>query len=162
MPNFELLFSAQLTNVKEILPPNTDTDWFIKVLCTNCGEIHEKFVSINSEERIPITGSRGAVNMVLKCKFCGRELTSDIVEGSVKPYTSDDSGQLRPIVRFNCNGLEPVEFSIRDGWRVTSSSINETVFSDVDLSPGEWTDYDDNSGVCLEIMEIQTQFKLTK
>ncbi|VDN99510.1 unnamed protein product [Rodentolepis nana] len=162
MPNFELLFSAQLTNVKEILPPNTDTDWFIKVQCTSCGEIHEKFVSVNSEERIPTMNSRNSVNMCLKCKFCGRELTSDIVADSVKPYTGDDSGQLRPIVRFSCSGLVPIEFSIRDGWQVTSSSPSETVFSDVDLSSGEWVGFDENSDVCLEIMEIETQFKLTK
>ncbi|KAM3174050.1 hypothetical protein ACTXT7_011323 [Hymenolepis weldensis] len=162
MPNFELLFSAHLANVKEILPPDVNTDWFIKVKCTNCGEIHDKLVSVNSKESIPIKGCRSSVNMCLKCKFCYRELTADIIEGSVKPYTGDDSGQYRSIARFSCNALEPVEFSIQDGWQVTSSSTNETVFSNVDLSPGEWTDYDDDAGVCLEIMEIQTNFKLAK
>lgn len=28
---FELFFSAQLTDVKEVFPPNEDADWFIKV-----------------------------------------------------------------------------------------------------------------------------------
>ncbi|KAM7534371.1 hypothetical protein Aperf_G00000116389 [Anoplocephala perfoliata] len=157
MPHFELLLSAQLTNVKELLPPNEDTDWFIKIKCTNCGEIHEKFVSINSDESFELKGDRSSANLIVKCKFCGRELTADIVEGSTKAYIEDDSGIFRPIIRLDCNGFEPVDFSLRSGWQV-ASSVSETVFSDVDLSSGEWTDYDDKAGVCLEIMEIQTKF----
>ena len=59
-----------------------------------------------------------------------------IVEGSVKPYIEDDSEKLRPIVRFDFRGMEPVEFSPREGWRVVSTSDSATVFSDVDLTDG--------------------------
>lgn len=59
-----------------------------------------------------------------------------MVEGSVKPYKEEDSEKLRPIVRLECRGLEPEEFSPRDGWRVVSNSDCATVFSDVDLADG--------------------------
>lgn len=58
------------------------------------------------------------------------------MENSIKPYGEDDSGKFRPIIKISFNSCEPVEFSLRDGWKVTSSSENETVFSDADFSSG--------------------------
>ncbi|VDD74405.1 unnamed protein product [Mesocestoides corti] len=158
MPLFDLLFSARLEGVRELLPSGEDFRWYIKVKCTNCMEEHENVVYVCALEQEPIKGSRGLTNLKLKCKFCGRENSADIVEGSVKAYHEEESEKMRPIVRFECRGLEPLTFSPRVGWRVVSSSNSATVFDDVDLGQGEWADYDEAGDQCVEIFDVTSEF----
>ncbi len=60
----------------------------------------------------------------------------DIVDKSVKLYCEEDSEKLRPVVRFECRGLQPLALSPRAGWRVVSDSDKGTTFDDVDLGEG--------------------------
>lgn len=55
-----------------------------------------------------ISTGRGASNCVIKCRSCRRENSADIIKSSIRPYTAD--GQWAEVVRFDCRGLEPVEF----------------------------------------------------
>lgn len=159
MPLFDLLLRARLTNISELSPSGDDFQWCLKVKCSNCMEVHDKWVFICAQKHEAIKGSRGFTNLKLKCRFCGRENSADVVEGSVKSYKEEDSEKLRPIVRFECRGMEPQQFSLRDGWRAVSNSDCATVFSDVDLTDGEWTDYDEDGECCVEILEVQTEIK---
>jgi hypothetical protein len=53
-----------------------------------------------------------------QCKFCDKVGTIAIVEGRSKPYTMEDSEarKFTPIGCFDCRGIEPVDFSLREGW----------------------------------------------
>lgn len=68
--------------------------------------------------------------------FYKQSFISDICEDSVKAYTEEDSEKLQPIIRFECRGLAPLEFSPRVGWQVVSTSDSATVFEDVNLGEG--------------------------
>ena len=69
--------------------------------------------------------------MVLNCKLCGRESNLTIEEGSLKPFSSENTGAqvgvlILPIdqtiyffqmmVSFDCRGLEPVDWECRGGF----------------------------------------------
>jgi len=75
---------------------------------------------------------------------------------------ADDSGAFKTIVVFECRGAEPVEFSPRVGWRV-SSAENGQQFDEVDLSEVDWVEYDQKNNNSVGIYEFASKFiKLKK
>ena len=60
-------------------------------------------------------GGRGEANLVYKCKLCSRESSIDLIEDSVASYDAGDSNTWKTIVVMDCRGIEPVEFSPRNG-----------------------------------------------
>lgn len=77
-------------------------------------------------------------------------------------YTSEDSGKFKTIVVFDCRGIEPEEFSPRDGW-IVKSSENGPIFEDIDLSEDDWVEYDQKNQNSIGVYEFKSQFvKLKK
>ncbi|EDW47690.1 UPF0587 protein CG4646 [Drosophila sechellia] len=158
-----LQISATLENVDKLETCHPEYSFFLKLKCTNCGEKSEKWHDITESERVQ-QDSRNAAgfNFFMKCKMCSRENSVDIVEKSNAPYTADDSGAFKTIVVFECRGAEPVEFSPRIGWRV-SSAENGQQFEEVDLSEDDWVEYDQKNNNSVGIYEFASKFiKLKK
>lgn len=84
-------------------------------------------------------------------------LSQNIYCNCTGEYTSDDQGKFKTIVIFDCRGLEPTEFSPRDGWIVKIEESNK-VFEDVDLSEKEWVEYDEKIQQSVGIYEFESQF----
>lgn len=77
-------------------------------------------------------------------------------------YTAADSGTFKTIVVFDCRGIEPVEFQPNSGFLVQSAE-NGQKFEDVDLSEGDWVDYDEKNAESVRIHEFESKFiKLKK
>lgn len=77
-------------------------------------------------------------------------------------YTSEDSGKFKTIVAFDCRGIEPEEFTPRDGW-IVKSSENGPTFDDIDLSEDDWVEYDQKNQNSIGVYEFKSQFiKLKK
>jgi len=79
------------------------------------------------------------VNLKYKCKGCGRE--HDI---TVQPYDEKDAWteggkEWQRIAAFECRGMDPYEYEIRDGYQVEAADGSK--FEDVDLSD-DWMDVD--------------------
>ncbi|BHF77527.1 hypothetical protein SprV_0902794800 [Sparganum proliferum] len=161
MPVYDLEFCAKLENISEVVPYGSDFRWYIQVKCTSCNEVHEDWVYLCEGDRVPLKGSRSSTNLKLKCKFCSRENSADIVPGSVSPYTDDSSEKFSRMMRLDCRGLQPLAFSPRVGWRVTSS-VSSRVFEDVDLGQGDWTDYDDEGDQCVGVFDVASRFVSSK
>lgn len=120
-----------------------------------------------------MSSGRGEANLVMKCKFCKRESSAgksysftvptkpmscsrrnilpnahDIKKNTIdfasKPiaYEIENNEKFATIVTIECRGLEPVDFEPRMGWKAKGAESG-TVFDDVDLSEGEWVEYDD-------------------
>lgn len=98
--------------------------------------------------------------MVVKCKLCSRVNSVDIVEGSMKPYTSQDSEQFKAFLQMDCRGLEPIDFFFGPGFKVTAES--GTVFQDVNLEEAEWVEYDEKSSESIGIYSLEHRFKSSK
>ena len=99
--------------------------------------------------------------MVIKCKLCSRENSIDILKDTIKPYTEDDSGHFKTVVVFDCRGVEPVDFSPRVGY-VAEGSESGAKFSEVELTEGEWYDYDEKSAVSVAVHDLGHKFITVK
>jgi len=172
MVKIGLQLKAFLENVTGLLAEGEDFRWYLKLKCANCGEVPENWQYINQEEKQPLKGGRGEASAVIKCKLCSRENSIDILSDSLKSYDMSDNNQYKTIVVFDCRGIEPVDFSPRNGWKVLGwkeseddsepGSLSGTEFSDVDLTEKEWADYDEKSGESTVISEMEIKFVTVK
>lgn len=83
MVKIALQIKAVLENIDELRTNHPEYSFFIKVKCSNCGEISDKWHDVTEEER-DHGDSRNpdGFNFMMKCKLCSRDNTIDIVEGS--------------------------------------------------------------------------------
>ena len=103
-------------------------------------------------------------------QLCGRENSIDILPESIASYNMSDNNRFKTLVVFDCRGLEPVDFSPRDGWKARGWKEGEeeegresgTVFDEVDLTDREWADYDERSGESTLLSEIEVKFVTVK
>ncbi|KAJ1868084.1 hypothetical protein H4R99_000267 [Coemansia sp. RSA 1722] len=159
MVKISLLFQAELNNVTDLRPADEDHSWNFKIECTSCREIDPNVITVTAGEENKISGSRGDANLVMKCKNCKREGSVTIV-GKPEPYTADDSGQMKSILTVECRGLEPVGFEPRDGWE--AKGVDSPTLFQIDLSEGEWYDYDENAAIDVSVNELKFEFVRSK
>jgi hypothetical protein len=151
-----LQLKADLENVTDLAPAD-GYEWHFKIRCNSCNEVDDNWISMNNEDTRGLTGSRGAANLVMRCKFCRRESSAQFDTSPIVPYTADSNGNFSRLVVIDCRGLEPVAFQPRNGW--TAKGVESgTVFDDVDLSEGEWADYDEKAEEPVSISEIEAKF----
>ncbi|KAL1925150.1 uncharacterized protein VTP21DRAFT_33 [Calcarisporiella thermophila] len=158
MVKLALQIKAELENLTD-LQPNLDHDFHLRVRCNHCNEENPNVITMNINEEHEIQGSRGTANFVMKCKFCSRQSSASFDTTSkplVRPYTADHSGQFSPVVVIECRGLEFVGFEPRDGW--TAKGVESGTPFEVDLSEGEWVDYDDKANNPVGVSEIEAKF----
>lgn len=83
MVKIGLQIRATLENVDELKTCHPNYTFFLKIKCSNCGEVSDKWHDLcenehtNEDSRNP----KGS-NFYMKCKLCSRENSIDIVEGS--------------------------------------------------------------------------------
>jgi hypothetical protein len=174
MVKIGLQIKAILENVTDLEGEGEDFRWYLKFKCANCGEIPDHFQYISSLDKHPLKGGRGEATCVIKCKLCSRENSVDILEDTIAKYTMADSNKFKTIIAFDCRGMEPVEFSPRNGWRVSGykeeedvdseeeGKVTGTEFSDIDLTDLEWADYDEKSKESTMISEFESKFIVIK
>lgn len=72
-------------------------------------------------------------------------------------FTNGKPGEFKTIIVFDCRGIEPIDFSPRDGW-IAVAEDSGTTFEDVDLSEKEWVDYDEKTKQSVGIYDIESKF----
>ncbi|KXN72720.1 DUF866-domain-containing protein [Conidiobolus coronatus NRRL 28638] len=155
----KLLLKAELVNVTDLQVPDEAEDLYFQVKCTSCQEVHANWVSMNRVEKFDLSGSRGDANLVLKCKLCNRESSASFDESKpIKPYSIENTNQFAEFATFECRGLEIINFQPREGFFAKGAESN-TRFEDIDLTDGEWADYDDKANVEVSIMDIEVKFQ---
>ncbi|KAI5204929.1 hypothetical protein AUEXF2481DRAFT_39887 [Aureobasidium subglaciale EXF-2481] len=150
-----LFLTAELTGVTDLAPIDTEDSPFyytFKVQCTSCREVHPNWVSVSRFEQNEVSGSRGEANFVWKCKNCKREHSANIKEAP-KAVVQNDTPKSQKIIEFDCRGLEFVEFKPDGEWKATGIESN-TKFDAIDLTEGDWYDYDEKAS---EEVSIQGQ-----
>ncbi|CAD7700741.1 unnamed protein product [Ostreobium quekettii] len=162
MPFFLLSIKANLENVASLsAPPGFQ---FCLTVKNPQGEDTREGIWVSAADEFPISGSRGTANYVMRwVKGVGKEASMNVTEvkGVTHPeYTGDDSDQFVPIVAFECRGLDPIELKPTGGWRVESTSGK--VFDDVDLSEGDWAEYDEDAGETVGVYEFTARFDVHK
>jgi hypothetical protein len=117
-----------------------------------------------------MSGSRGEANFVWKCKNCKRESTATI-KAAPTPYEQTEPAKAQKILEFDCRGLEFTEFlpevcfnrplanstctdKIQGEWLAEGIESN-TKFDAVELTEGEWFDYDEKAGDEVSIKDLK-------
>ncbi|KAF9213547.1 hypothetical protein BGZ59_005177 [Podila verticillata] len=156
MPVLALQIKAELENITDLIPADADHTWHFKVQCTGCREVDQNWITMNAIDKAELSSGRGEANLVMKCKFCKRESSADF---SSKPvaYEIENNDKFATIVTIECRGLEPVDFEPRMGWKAKGAESG-TVFDEVDLSEGDWAEYDDKSELPVAISNIEAKF----
>ncbi|RMJ25520.1 DUF866 domain-containing protein [Aspergillus sp. HF37] len=172
-----LLLSAELSGVKDLRPTDTEEEpyyYTFRVQCTSCRETHPNWVSFNRFEQHEIPGSRGEANFVWKCRLCQvtsspppllfvylaywtmnlttqttqKTHSASIVAGP-NTYTAADADSKRraQVISLDCRGLEFGEWEAK-------GAESSTGFGGIDLTEGEWYDYDEKAGDEVSIKEL--------
>jgi len=156
MVHLQLSIKAELENVTDLVP-TAGFDYFFQVKCNSCHEVHPNLVTVNREEEREMSGTRGSANFVWTCKVCKRESSAKFDPEPARPYPADANGQFAPLLTLDCRGLEFVGFDPRGIWQCAGAESG-TKFTEVDLSEGEWTDYDEKAKQSVGIMEIESKW----
>ncbi|PGH07040.1 hypothetical protein GX51_02080 [Blastomyces parvus] len=85
-----------------------------------------------------------------------RTHSASIPNGPVAYEGSKSKGQ--KIVEFDCRGMEFTEFKADGEWEAKGEE-SSTVFSSIDLSDGEWYDYDEKAGEEVSIKEVSWEIR---
>ncbi|XP_057720803.1 uncharacterized protein LOC130935206 isoform X3 [Arachis stenosperma] len=178
-----LMITADLENLTDLQPQSgcndPDFPYMFKVKCGNCGEVSQKETCVSLKETITIPRSRGIAHLFQKpyprkfpwtwffdyapkCKFCGRDGTVAMIEGRGQPLThsQSQSGKYAPLMLFDCRGYEPVDFVFADGWK--AESLEGTRFENIDLSSGDFADYDEKGECPVTISNLRSTFEVVK
>ncbi|KAG0244909.1 hypothetical protein BGW41_005508 [Actinomortierella wolfii] len=155
-PTIALQFKADLENITDLVPADADHTWHFKVECSGCREVDDNWITLNAIDKFEQSSGRGEANLVMKCKFCKKENSCDILSKPVA-YTIENSGKFVNMLTMDCRGMEPVNFEAREGWKAKGAET-DTVFEDIDLTDGDFADYDEKSELPVSINSIEAKF----
>ncbi|KAK8723827.1 hypothetical protein OTU49_011562 [Cherax quadricarinatus] len=153
MPVYKVAIRAQLENVTNLQAPGDDFQYCIKVKCTSCGEVTDKWQYVSADEQVEVPKSRGTCNLLIKCKLCSRVNNADVLSDTKKPYTADDVPKFKEIIAFECRGISIAAFKFGDGWQCEGVE-SHTPFTDLNLDD-EWCEYDESADCPVGISELQ-------
>ncbi|RFU73001.1 hypothetical protein TARUN_9259 [Trichoderma arundinaceum] len=135
---FALTLTAELTGVTNLRPDDTQDNpfWYMfKVQCTSCRETHENYVGVN--------------------RF--RE-SSATIKAAPTAYEQGEPPKAQKLFEFDCRGLEFTEFKPEGDW-LADGTDSGTKFTGIDLTDGEWFDYDEKAGEEVSIKELTWEIK---
>ncbi|XP_014225921.1 UPF0587 protein C1orf123 homolog [Trichogramma pretiosum] len=162
MVKIALKLKANLENIESLCPATSpDFRWYLKFTCNNCGEMSSKWNYASLSEETPAQRGSAVNHFVTKCKLCGRDNSLTILQETVRGIVAESCGEFRQVAVFDCRGLEPKEFSAREGWVAKAVDGGKT-FNEVDLSEGEWADYCDKINQPVGVYEIEHKFERVK
>jgi len=98
---------------------------------------------------------RTNASIVWRCGSCRRESSAKFDPCPPQPYIVENR-QFAPLLVVECRGLEFVGFDPRGFWQCVGST--GALFSEVDLTDGEWTDYDEKAKLPVEISAFESQW----
>ncbi|KAH9619101.1 hypothetical protein KSS87_008722 [Heliosperma pusillum] len=179
MVKYELMITAELDNVStlQLMDGLQDPNfrYFFKMQCEKCGLQTEKesWVCLNKQVFVP--KSNRYVHLHQKCRGCEREGIIKMVPiplqkdpewrrwDEATPYTDyhGRKGLPVPLMKFECEGLEPFDFILKGPhWRVKSKS--GIIFENVDLSGGDWAEWDEKMNAPVVITNFKWSLDVVK
>merc|ERR1712048_469320 len=92
--------------------------------CCNCGEVSDKLCTFTKQEELELTTGRGTANLIIKCKFCSRENSVEVIDSPLGKFNQDDR-EFAAVASFDCRGVELDTFEPADGWVGTTENGKE-------------------------------------
>ncbi|KAJ1444960.1 hypothetical protein M885DRAFT_551376 [Pelagophyceae sp. CCMP2097] len=170
MPVYVAYIKAELENVG-LLGPMVEHTWTIDVKDCMSDEIRKE-VTIDPTDLIDLEGSRGIANLVIRftdskekaqCTLLDNEAyktkfkkSKTALKSIPRALTGDDSDTWVPILAFEARGMDVTKLHLCLGDFVVTSTGGK-VFDEVDLSSGDWADYDDEEDLAVSIMSAESK-----
>ncbi|TKA33625.1 hypothetical protein B0A50_00461 [Salinomyces thailandicus] len=136
-----LAITADLSGVTDLQPEDTEDSPF-----------YYTFKETNEQ-----SGSRGDANFVWRCKNCKREHSANMIE-TPKSYPQQSPPKPKNIITMDCRGLEFLEFKPDGAWKAIGTESG-TKFSDIDLTEGDWYDYDEKVSEEVSIKDVKWEIR---
>ncbi|KAK5000355.1 hypothetical protein LTR66_000773 [Elasticomyces elasticus] len=155
-----LTLTAELDGITDLIPTDTPESpyyYTFRVQCNSCRETHPNLVSVSRHESNEQSGSRGEANFVWRCKNCKREHSASIKDAP-KAYEQTSPATRQTVILMDCRGLEFTEFRAEGEWQAKGLESN-TKFSGIDLSDGEWFDYDEKAGEEVSVKDVRWEIR---
>jgi len=154
MPLYALRFRVEgLEGVARVLaqPSRPDFALYLQLECISCREPYAKRTALPTpfcgDNKVDVPGGRGVATLVQKCASCGSVSSVDVAstEAEAEAFTAEMSaaGRTAALVSLECRGCVPKSAEAAAGWAVEGSG--GTLFEGVDLSSGEFCDFDEAS-----------------
>ena len=157
MPTYVLHIKATLEGLAK-LEAKPDCTWILTVQSTDQSDTREG-VYVSRSEEIPLDGSRGTANFVVKFKGAKQQSTCSVVDvkklttGSI---TAAQSGEFVPVVAFECRGLVPLKWHPSSDFTATTEGGH--TFADIDLQDGDWGEYCEEEDIALAVTDLEHKF----
>ena len=161
---FVLHLRATLENVESLKLPN-GYDFCVDVK-ESAGEESRERVTLSAAEEHELPGSRGVAHLVVKFDKGAKHAANASVVMPIKGVTKPDGGYLtasdewQPVAGLECRGLEPTRFHPGSGFEVVCPS--GTKFSDLDLSEGEWCDFDEKAKESVGVYGLEAKWEVSR
>jgi len=147
MPTYYLVLMCDLDGLAALKPKATSV-YALSLRCVYCQTIAETSAVLDpSEEEVEVKGGRSTATMTWKCKFCKRDgnlMLKGLEAVSEKKKRKEEGQNIVQVIE--CRGAPEVIGwdPALSSWVGTSSSTSESEKSfDVDLSQGDWCDFDE-------------------
>lgn len=104
-----------------------------------------------------LEGSRGDANFIMKWPGSKAQSYIKIVDlkGVSGNYTEENGGGWVPVLGLECRGIVPIAWHVGRDFIAEASSGK--FFEDVDLSEGDWADYDEDGDAAVSITNVETK-----
>ena len=161
---FVLHLRATLENVESLKLPN-GYEFCIDVK-ESAGEESRERVTLSAAEEHELPGSRGVAHLVVKFDKGSKHAANASVVMPIKGLTKPDGGVLtasdewQPVAGLECRGLEPTRFHPGSGFEAVCAS--GTKFGDLDLSEGEWCDFDEKGKVSVGVYGLEGKWEVSR
>ena len=170
MPVFVAFLKADLENVASLKPKTTGSVWVMDVKNGDSNE-ERKGVSIDAEEEVDLEGSRGVANLVIKfadaaekanCSIITPETYASKYKGKKKflaalPTSIEASGEWVPFLAFEARGMDITQVHLGGDNFVATATSGAVFEENLDLSEGDWSDYDEDNELPVSITNIQVK-----
>eukprot|EP01038_Epipyxis_sp_PR26KG_P011755 gene11755-15729_t len=158
MPLFVLKIKADLENINRLIPLN-DNLWTFNIQSSEGGDRRDN-ITVSSSDVMELEGSKGDANFIIK--WPGAKSQSYIKIVSIKKndgcYHADDSGNFVSILALECRGLEILSWI--PGIDFVVESIGGSAFENVDLTDGDWADYDEDNDTAVSVTNLEHVIEL--
>ncbi|EAN32998.1 hypothetical protein TpMuguga_02g00714 [Theileria parva strain Muguga] len=152
-----LFVRAELENASEV-KVGPDHVWSLNLRESDGFEKRDN-VTLTASELADTGNSRNSVNLCVNFKESRRKATITLrnvkdVTRDFFPYNNDYSC----LVAFDCRGVDIMSWNPNGGYSVVCDSGN--VIDDVTFEDGSWVGYDEKSGNCVSVLNLEYELKV--
>lgn len=116
-------------------------------------------ITISKSDVYELEGSRGEANFIMKWPGNKAQTYIKIVDlkGVTGNYTEDDTGKWVSVLGLECRGIVPTSWKV--GRDFVAESTGGHFFEDVDLTDGDWAEYDEENDASVSITNVECKLE---